>query len=423
MNKKMSLLMLIVIFSITLSLNLSTIPITNAQSTVNISTSSASPGEEVIAYGSGIRSDSTVYMSFDGAILWSESIGEETSFSIPWDVPSWAESAPDPGVEHSISINIVNLDTEDFVFSFFVITGSVEIPEPPVASFTFNPNIGTANQIISFDGTNSYDTDGGAITNYYWNLGDGTTKTGSIINHSYSSAGTFSVSLTVTDDEGQNNYISQLITILEPVSAPIANFTYSPQSPKVGDTVFFNAETSSDTDGNIIQYIWDFGDNSSGFEAEPTHTYVNAGTYDIQLTVIDNDELNSTYSKTITVTEVNPQAPVAKFTYSPEYPTVNTTITFDSSESIDADGTIENYNWNFGDGNTSNIQNPSHTYTQEGQYVVSLTITDDDGLTDTFTVNIADVAIPEFSSLTIILISLTIVAITVAAYKNKIKQN
>ena len=81
---------------------------------------------------------------------------------------------------------------------------------------------------------------------------------------------------------------------------------------------------------------------------------------------------------------------------------MNDTITFDASGCNDNDGTIVSYIWNFGDGDTSTSQNPTHAYDQEGPYSVTLTVTDDDGLTDTATLNITEVIIPEFPSLVIL---------------------
>ncbi|MDG6223249.1 MAG: DNRLRE domain-containing protein [Candidatus Bathyarchaeota archaeon] len=116
--------------------------------------------------------------------------------------------------------------------------------------------------------------------------------------------------------------------------------------------------------------------------------------------------INDNHSLTAVFTEVNQEPPQiekkppqASFNYTPLNPQVNDTITFDSSSSIDTDGTIVNYSWDFGDGTTSTNQNPTHSYSHEGSYTISLTVTDNDGLSDTLTKNINNVVIPEFSSL------------------------
>jgi hypothetical protein len=117
-----------------------------------------------------------------------------------------------------------------------------------------------------------------------------------------------------------------------------------------------------------------------------------------------------------------PEPPEASFAYSPLDPQVNDTINFDASDSNDIDGTIVSYLWDFGDGDTSTGQNPTHAYDQEGSYTVTLTVTDDDGLTDTTSVTIAEVVIPEFSSYSLLLVSLTIVTVALVIYKRKIKK-
>jgi PKD repeat protein len=149
------------------------------------------------------------------------------------------------------------------------------------------------------------------------------------------------------------------------------------------------------------------------------------GTRTVYYQVKDSDGLlSSTYSDTIVMRP--PVHPEASFTYSPFNPQVNEPINFDASSCSDADGTIVSYSWDFGDGDTSNSQNPLHLYDQEASYTVTLTVIDDDGLTDTSTVNI-EVAIPEFLSWTSTLIALTMVAIIAVVsvvlfiYRKKIK--
>jgi hypothetical protein len=108
----------------------------------------------------------------------------------------------------------------------------------------------------------------------------------------------------------------------------------------------------------------------------------------------------SSYMTSLKVVNM-PKPPVASFTYEPIDPQVNETITFDASSCSDADGTIVDYIWDFGDRtmDTTGLNITAiHSYADEGTYTVTLTVTDDDGLTDTTTVTITDVIIPEFST-------------------------
>jgi hypothetical protein len=119
--------------------------------------------------------------------------------------------------------------------------------------------------------------------------------------------------------------------------------------------------------------------------------------------------------------ETEPEPPVASFSYSPLDPQVNQTISFDASGCTDSDGTIVSYSWDFGDGHMSQLQTPTHTYNQEGSYTVMLTITDNDGLTNTSTVSLDNVVIPEFPSWTILPLFLLTILLAMI-YRNHLKK-
>jgi len=158
---------------------------------------------------------------------------------------------------------------------------------------------------------------------------------------------------------------------------PIADFTYEPTEITVGELVYFNS-TSYDPDGTIINWTWNFGDSNMAYGEFVTHQYNNNGVFIVNLTVMDNDSATDSIEKTVIVGN---QPPVADFTYDPEFPIVNETVYF-YDESIDVDGEIISWWWDFGDGYYSDLQNPIHQYSAEGIYIVNLTITDNDGLTD-----------------------------------------
>ncbi len=148
-----------------------------------------------------------------------------------------------------------------------------------------------------------------------------------------------------------------------------------------GYSVSFTDE-STDSDGSIESWSWNFDDGSSSTEQNPTHSYSSSGTYTVELTVTDNSGLTDSISKDITV--VGNKKPTASFSFSPTDPGTGETIQF-TDESTDSDGTIESWSWNFGDGTTSDVQNPTHSYSSENTYTVELTVTDDGGATDTVT--------------------------------------
>jgi PKD repeat protein len=157
--------------------------------------------------------------------------------------------------------------------------------------------------------------------------------------------------------------------------APHADFTIACDDG--ASSCDFDASTSTDPDGTISTYQWDFGDGSEGEGQRVTHKYSTGGNYPVMLRVIDDADLNSETVKTVTL-NLNPTAAI-------KVTCVNSTraCTFDASGSQDADGTIASYKWDFGDGATGSGGAVTHTYPSTGAYAVRLTVTDDKGATGT----------------------------------------
>jgi PKD repeat protein len=161
----------------------------------------------------------------------------------------------------------------------------------------------------------------------------------------------------------------------QPNDPPTAAFT----STKSGLTVSVDGSDSTDPDGTLSSYSWSWGDgtaNGSGKTA--SHTYASSGTYTIKLTVTDNDGATDTTSRSLTVTLPN-QAPTAEFSSSVS----DLKVSVDGSDSSDPDGSISSYAWSWGDGSADGSgKTASHTYGSSGTYTIKLTVTDDDGATD-----------------------------------------
>jgi len=247
----------------------------------------------------------------------------------------------------------------------------------PVANFTESATTVLTDEVIHFDASASYDPDG-SIASYAWNFGDGYTGSGVAVDHSYSDNGTYTVTLTVTDDDGATGIVAHTKTVLN--RAPVANFTESATTVYTGVSIHFDASISSDPDGSIISYSWDFGDGYTGTGVTVDHAYADNGTYTVTLTVTDDD--GATASRDAVKTVLN-RSPVADFTYSPPFPYANLTITFNASASYDSDGSIISYFWDFGDGNTTTGTIVEHTYEAAGNYTVTLNVTDNDGAVGT----------------------------------------
>ncbi|MEN8179651.1 MAG: PKD domain-containing protein, partial [Pseudomonadota bacterium] len=267
---------------------------------------------------------------------------------------------------------------------------------PPVAS-SGGPYTGTIDIPLAFDGSASTDTDG-TIVDFAWDFGDGSTGTTATPSHTYTNTGEFAVTLTVTDDAGDTGSDTTTATVGLGNQPPVAD-PAGPYNGTVGLAVAFDGSGSTDPDGVIDFYDWDFGDGTILMDGgpNPTHTYSAASTYNVTLTVTDNEGVSDSAATTATIVEAN-QPPVAD-PAGPYIGTENISVTFDGSASSDPDGTIVSYAWTFGDGGTGTGISPSHTYTTAGSYTVSLTVTDDAGDSDSTTtsanigvVNVAPIA-------------------------------
>jgi len=159
---------------------------------------------------------------------------------------------------------------------------------------------------------------------------------------------------------------------------PVANGG-GPYSAEAGETISFDASASSDNDGEIDFYRWNFGDGTSELLAkQPTHTYQEDGIYTVTLTVIDN--LGATDTQTFSVpvgVEAN-QRPTAN-PGGPYEGSVDENIVFDGTQSTDSDGNLDEYVWDFGDDTTGSGATITHSYSEAGSYLVTLTVTDNYG--------------------------------------------
>jgi PKD repeat protein len=153
-----------------------------------------------------------------------------------------------------------------------------------------------------------------------------------------------------------------------------------PTSGQAPLEVRFDASYSRD-DQAIATYFWDFGDPndvSTGEEPMSAHTYRLPGTYVAKLTVIDREGV---LDSTQVAIKVENAVPVAAFSLSSDAPLAGEPVQVDASASHDPNGTIEDYDWDFGDGTTAVGPTAAHAYSKEGYAVITLTITDNAGAT------------------------------------------
>jgi parallel beta-helix repeat protein len=180
----------------------------------------------------------------------------------------------------------------------------------------------------------------------------------------------------IIDADNQDRY-----PLMNPwgTGTPVASFTWTPSTPKVGEPVTFDASSSTPNGGTIIKYEWNFGDGKYATEQIVTHTYSGPGSYIVTLNVTDSEGLWDVEQKPIQV--VQPHGPKAEFTLTPETAKVGELVKFDASNSLSGwNGThnmpITEYRWDFGDGNRTTTSTPIvyHRFSSSGIYYVTLTV-------------------------------------------------
>jgi len=288
------------------------------------------------------------------------------------------------------------------------IVGCALFNQAPVVRFTASLLSGTSPLTVAFDASEFTDPDG-RIVSYEWDFADGSTDTGKTTSHTFTTATTqtYTVRLTVTDDDGAAGVGYQSIEVLgSPVSgnnAPTARFTSSPTYGNSPLTVQFDASLSTDADGTIALYSWNFGDNSTGAGKILSHTFTAAATtnFTVRLTVTDNQGATGSTTAVITVLVpevVGTDAPTASFTvadpvliYDSPNPSNTPTlyeVEFDPPAPPAASGGhhLVVFLWYFGDGNTLTMTTDAkvkHTYELRSAahtFVVTLTVIDEQGL-------------------------------------------
>ena len=230
----------------------------------------------------GSRSDVTAGQSYDG--YWR--IGGDSS---------WAGANYFAGTLDDVAIYPAALSTATVAQHYALGTSAPPPNTAPTASFTAS----VTGLDVTVDGTVSADPDG-SLASRAWDFGDGTTADGPTAAHTYAAGGTFTVTLTVTDDDGATGTSAQQVTVTAPPpnQAPVAAFT----AAGTDLTVALDAVGSSDPDGDVVSWAWTFGDGSPGTGETATHDYAAAGTYRVSLTVTDDDGATATTEQDITVT-------------------------------------------------------------------------------------------------------------------------
>ncbi len=258
--------------------------------------------------------------------------------------------------------------------SFILSSFNFSFAQAPVANFTANNTVGCGFVVVTFT-----DLSTNSPTSWKWNFGDGTAN--SIMQnptHVFFNPGVYTITLTATNASGSD--IETKISYITVYAIPTTNFTANVLTGCTPLTVNFT-DLSTPGDGALTNWLWDFGDGGSSVLQNPTHVYNTAGTFKVSLSVTDANgcmkkEIKNSY---ITVSAT----PTASFTGAPTLscaPPLTVNFTNTSTGGL-------SYAWDFGDGNTSALQNPSNNYAASGDFAVTLIVTGQSGCTDTITRN------------------------------------
>ena len=242
----------------------------------------------------------------------------------------------------------------------------VEAPDGECnAEFTWEQIPGTLQIHFNSTSTSQYD-----ITSYNWNFGDGHNGDGDDPYHTYEEPGVYLVCLVIHDSDGCVSDVCHEVTVNEIESECHANFTWE----QFDGTYEVDFTSTSTSDHDIVSFQWFFGDGSQGDGPNPSHNYDEPGVYNVCLVITNEVGCVSEECHEVHVEETTGECH-AQFTWEQIPGTLQ--IHFNSTSTSQYD--ITSYSWTFGDGGTSDNNDPYHTYDEPGVYVVCLIITDANG--------------------------------------------
>lgn len=253
------------------------------------------------------------------------------------------------------------------------------IVNSPTASFSFNNTC--QDEVVAFtDASTPYGAT--TLTSWSWDFGDGNTSTVTSPNHTYTTPGTKTVTLSIVSSDGCVATLSQTIDIYD---LPVTNFTANDTC--LGDlTTFTNLSTIAN--GTVATWDWDFGDGNTSNNQDEIHNYASDGVYQVSLTATSDNNCVTSISQQVEVFS----EPLAAYSFTDDclYEEVN----FVNTSTINT-GQIVNWDWDFGDGVVSTDESPNYTYSVDGTYTVTLIITSDNGCDDTLSQLITRYPVPQ----------------------------
>lgn len=254
---------------------------------------------------------------------------------------------------------------------------SIQVYPKPTIDFTLNDPTQciTGNDVV----LNNISAITAGTISYNWNFGDGNTSTSINESHSYSTSGNYNIKLVGISDKGCSDSISKPVTIYP---KPVVAFSVN-ENEQCVDGNSFSFQNSSTIASGTMNYSWNFGDGNLSTASNPSHSYSTPGTYTVKLVATSAFGCKDSLTKQVTIYP----KPVAAFSVGNNAQCISgNEFVFTNSSTISA-GTLS-YSWNFGDGNSSSSTNPTHKYSNPGNYTVRLIVLSDKGCTDTIQSNV-----------------------------------
>ncbi len=334
-----------------------------------------------------LTGEGTDTSSDTAGLLFKWDLGEGNSTS--WSSTKNCQASYQQAGNYTATFHVKDLHGAETTSSLVVHVNNVA----PMA-FISEPVDGDSNvedDVISFTGSGTDTVSDTALgLQYFWDFGDGTSSGWTKVpaaSHTYTKSGDFKVKFSVKDDDGATDLQQLTMTVTNP--APVVKITSElKKAPDEDEIVLFHGSaTDTASDMGKLSYLWDFGDGTNATGTSANHSYPQAKSYTVTLTVTDDEGAKGTASFPMTVKNVKPVASVAADRTTVK---VNEAVNFSSKGSTDtrSDLATLTYNWNFGDGSTSTDQAPSHAFATAGTKTVTFTLTDDDGATATETMTI-----------------------------------
>ncbi len=294
-------------------------------------------------------SDQTISVPGSTILSWQWLLGDGQVFNVQNPTVTFSQGG-------TFAITLIATNSEGCSDST---TDSITVKDGVVASFVADTAVCGGAPVNFSD--NSLALGSSFIVQWFWDLGDGNNSTFTDFQHVYALPGLYTVTLTIINNNNCSGSFSDTVNVH---AFPTPAFSTSPDVCAVTPIQFYDSTVAS-FDATITGWSWDFGDGDTSTDQNPAHLYTASGSYQVTLTVTDNIGCSGTTVQGITILA----GAIANFSWT----SIGLTVNFINTSSFNPEYSIQ---WTFGDGSSSSLQTPTHTYSSFGSYDVCLIVTD-----------------------------------------------